>query len=63
MGLAFEEIDQDSAFPSTAKEIVDEYKRASDGLIKEIKKNGMMILFPLKMKLQVREKGGQEEKL
>jgi len=36
MGLAFVEIDQDSAFPSTAKEIVDEYKRASDGLIKEI---------------------------
>jgi len=37
MGLTFEEIDQDSPFPSTAKEIVDEYKRASDGLIKEIK--------------------------
>lgn len=36
MGLAFEEIDQDSPFPSTAKEIVDEYKRASDVLIKEI---------------------------
>ncbi len=36
MGLAFVEIDQDSPFPSTAKEIVDEYKRASDGLIKEI---------------------------
>jgi uncharacterized damage-inducible protein DinB len=37
MGLAFVEIDQDAPFPSTAKEIVDEYKRASDGLIKEIK--------------------------
>ena len=36
MGLTFEKIDQDSPFPSTAKEIVDEYKRASDGLIKEI---------------------------
>ena len=37
MGLAFEEIDQDAPHPSKAKEIVDEYKRASDGLIKEIK--------------------------
>ena len=37
MGLAFEEIDQDSPFPLTAKEIVDEYRRVSDGLIKEIK--------------------------
>ena len=36
MGLAFVEIDQDTPFPPTAKEIVDEYKRASDGLIKEI---------------------------
>jgi uncharacterized damage-inducible protein DinB len=36
MGLTFGKIDQDSPFPSTAKEIVDEYKRASDGLIKEI---------------------------
>jgi uncharacterized damage-inducible protein DinB len=36
MGLDFEEINQDAPFPSTAKEIVDEYKRASDGLIKEI---------------------------
>ncbi len=36
MGLDFEEIDQDASFPSTAKEIVDEYKCASDGLIKEI---------------------------
>ena len=30
MGLAFEEIDQDSPFPLTAKEIVNEYKLASD---------------------------------
>jgi len=37
MGLTFEKIDQDSPFPATAKEIVDKYKRASDGLIKEIK--------------------------
>ena len=37
MGLTFEEIDQDSPFPPTAKEIVDEYRRTSDGLIKEIK--------------------------
>lgn len=37
MGLGIKEIDQDSPFPSAAKEIVDEYKRASDGLIKEIK--------------------------
>ena len=37
MGLTFNEIDQDSPFPSAAKEIVDEYKRASDGLIKGIK--------------------------
>jgi len=37
MGLTFDEIDQDSPFPSAAKEIVDEYKRASDGLIKGIK--------------------------
>lgn len=36
MGLNFEEIDQDAPFPSSAKEIIDEYKRASDGLIKEI---------------------------
>ncbi|MGB5288988.1 MAG: DinB family protein [Ignavibacteriaceae bacterium] len=37
MGLTFEKIDQDSPFPATAKEIVDEYKRASNGLIKELK--------------------------
>jgi len=36
MGLTFEKVDQNSPIPSTAKEIVDEYKRASDGLIKEI---------------------------
>ena len=36
MGLNFEEIDQDAPFPPTAKEIDDDYKRASDGLIKEI---------------------------
>ena len=36
MELTFEKVDQESPFPSTAKEIVDEYKRASDGLIKEI---------------------------
>jgi len=36
MGLNFEEIDQDAPFPPTAKEIVDEYKRTSDGLIKKI---------------------------
>ena len=36
MGLTFEEIDQDAPHPSTAKEIVDKYRSASDGLIKEI---------------------------
>jgi uncharacterized damage-inducible protein DinB len=36
MGLTFKEIDQDAPFPSSAKEIVNEYKLASDGLIKEI---------------------------
>jgi len=36
MGLTFSKIDQDSQNPSSAKEIVDEYKQASDGLIKEI---------------------------
>ncbi|MBE0572637.1 MAG: hypothetical protein IH618_13925 [Ignavibacteriaceae bacterium] len=38
MDLTFRKVDQDSPFPSTAKEIVNEYKLASDGLIKEIKK-------------------------
>ena len=37
MDLTFRKVDQDSPFPSTANEIVDEYKYASDGLIKEIK--------------------------
>jgi uncharacterized damage-inducible protein DinB len=37
MGLTLNKIDQDSAFPTNAKEIVDEYKQTSDGLIKEIK--------------------------
>jgi uncharacterized damage-inducible protein DinB len=37
MGLKFETVDENSSILSTAKEIVDEYKRASDGLIKEIK--------------------------
>jgi uncharacterized damage-inducible protein DinB len=37
MGLTFEKIDQDSPFPPTVHEIVDAYKRTSDGLIKEIK--------------------------
>lgn len=35
-GLAFETVGDNSPIPSTAKEIVDEYKRTSDGLIKEI---------------------------
>ena len=37
MELTLKKIDQDAPFPSSAKEIVDEYKYASDGLIKEIK--------------------------
>ena len=37
MGLTFKAIDQEAPFPSKAREIVDEYKRASDGLVKEIK--------------------------
>lgn len=37
MGLTFDKIDQDSPFPASAKEIVDAYKRTSDGLIEEIK--------------------------
>ncbi|MCW8803922.1 MAG: DinB family protein [Ignavibacteriaceae bacterium] len=36
MELTFKKIDQDSPFPPSAKEIVNEYKLASDGLIKEI---------------------------
>jgi len=35
-GLAFETVDENAPIPSTSKEIVDEYNRASDGLIKEI---------------------------
>ena len=36
-GLTFETVNDSAPIPSTAKEIVDEYKRASDGLIKGIK--------------------------
>ena len=36
MGLAFEKVDENAPIFKTVKEIVDEYKRASDGLIKEI---------------------------
>ncbi|MEJ2104555.1 MAG: DinB family protein [Ignavibacteriaceae bacterium] len=36
MGLNIKEIDQDAPFPPIAKEIVDNYKLASDVLIKEI---------------------------
>lgn len=35
-GLSFKTVDQNTPIPSTANEIVEEYKRASDGLIKEI---------------------------
>ena len=35
-GLSFKTVDENVPIPSTAKEIVDEYNRASDGLIKEI---------------------------
>jgi uncharacterized damage-inducible protein DinB len=35
-GLTFETVDKNVPIPFTAKEIVDEYKRASDELIKEI---------------------------
>jgi uncharacterized damage-inducible protein DinB len=37
-GLTFKTVDENATIPSTAKEIVDEYKRTSDGLIKEITK-------------------------
>lgn len=37
MGLTLDNIDQDSQFPSKAKEIVDSYKSVSDSLITEIK--------------------------
>jgi len=36
VGITFETVDENAPIPSTAKEIVDEYKRASDGMIKEI---------------------------
>jgi len=35
-GLAFKTVDDNSPIPSTAKEILDEYKRTSDYMIKEI---------------------------
>jgi uncharacterized damage-inducible protein DinB len=35
-GLTFETVDENAPIPSTAKEIVDEYKRASNGIVKEI---------------------------
>lgn len=35
-GLSFETVDENAPIPLTAKEIVDEYKLASDGMIKEI---------------------------
>jgi uncharacterized damage-inducible protein DinB len=34
--LTFETVDENAPIPSTAKEIVDEYKRASDGMVKEM---------------------------
>ena len=36
-GLTFESVDENASVPSTVKKIVDEYKRASEGLIKDIK--------------------------
>jgi uncharacterized damage-inducible protein DinB len=36
-GLTFETVDENSSIPATAKKIVDEYRRASDNMIKEIK--------------------------
>ena len=35
-GLIFETFDENATIPSTIKEIVKEYKRASDGMMKEI---------------------------
>ena len=35
-GLIFETVDENALIPSTAKEIVEEYKRTSDNMIKEI---------------------------
>ena len=37
-GLSFETVNDDSPIPSTVKEIVDEYKRTSDNMIKEVEK-------------------------
>ena len=38
-GLRFETVEENAPVPLMLKEIVDEYKRASDGMIKEITKN------------------------
>jgi uncharacterized damage-inducible protein DinB len=35
-GLTFETVNENAPIPSTAKEIVDEYKRTSDNMIKEM---------------------------
>jgi uncharacterized damage-inducible protein DinB len=35
-GLTFETVDENAPIPLTVKEIVDEYKRASDGMVKDI---------------------------
>jgi uncharacterized damage-inducible protein DinB len=35
-GLTFETIDENTPIPSSVKEIVDQYKRASDGMVKEM---------------------------
>jgi uncharacterized damage-inducible protein DinB len=35
-GLTFETIDENAPIPSSVKEIVDQYKRASDGMVKEM---------------------------
>jgi uncharacterized damage-inducible protein DinB len=35
-GLTFETVDENAQIPATTKEIVGEYKRASDGMMKEI---------------------------
>jgi uncharacterized damage-inducible protein DinB len=38
-GLTFKTVDENVPIPSTAKEIADEYKHTSDGLMKEISEN------------------------
>lgn len=38
-GLSFEALDHESPVPSTAREICDEYKKASDSMIASIKEN------------------------